>query len=202
MEMAPDVLILGGDFCYLRSPPAAVQELARRVAAVPAPLKLAVWGNHDLWLDHRAMEVSLGAAGVRFLVNGASRLPAPHERVALLGLDDPWTGHADLRRAEQQAGSPELSVVLCHSPDAIPQARGRGHSLYLCGHTHGGMVVLPGGWMPWDLGGSGKDYPHGYHVVQGMTVFVSRGVGGVLIPFRLGAPPDVVEVRLVGRGPV
>jgi predicted MPP superfamily phosphohydrolase len=37
----------------------------------------------------------------------------------------------------------------------------------------------------------GKRYPWGRHEVDGTTLFVSRGVGGSIVPFRTWAPPDV-----------
>src|SRR5262245_44501847 len=45
----PDVLALGGDYVFLDATAKKARELARRVAAVPARLKVAVLGNHDLW---------------------------------------------------------------------------------------------------------------------------------------------------------
>ncbi|RDJ93643.1 hypothetical protein B4Q13_20555 [Lacticaseibacillus rhamnosus] len=38
--MAPAVLLLGGDYVYLQATPAVADELAERVASVPAALKL------------------------------------------------------------------------------------------------------------------------------------------------------------------
>jgi predicted MPP superfamily phosphohydrolase len=37
------------------------------------------------------------------------------------------------------------SIALVHSPEMAVQAAERGYSLYLCGHTHGGQICLPGG---------------------------------------------------------
>ena len=34
--------------------------------------------------------------------------------------------------------------------------------------------------------------PSGRHQLNGLTLFVSRGVGGSLVPIRTYAPPDVV----------
>ena len=37
----------------------------------------------------------------------------------------------------------------------------------------------------------GRRYPWGLHDVDGMALFVSRGVGGSIVPVRTFAPPDV-----------
>ena len=195
----PDLLALGGDYVFLRAKPPMTRELSRRLAAVPARCRAAVLGNHDLWTDHRLIEQALREAGVRVLVNQALRLPPPHQAVALLGIDEPWTGHEDVAAACAQAGDAALRIALCHSPDVLPALQGRDVSLLLCGHTHGGQLALPGGHPLWVPGGVGARYPHGVHRVGGLTLVVSRGVGGIEIPLRCWAPPDVVLVDLVAR---
>ena len=68
--------------------------------------------------------------------------------------------------------------------------------LLLCGHTHGGHVALPG-YRPIIVPGPvGKVHPHGVHERDGTVLFVSRGVGGIEVPVRTWAPPDVVVVTL------
>ena len=63
----------------------------------------------------------------------------------------------------------------------------------LSGHTHGGQVVLPG------LGAlAARKFP----VASGLTrrdntsMFVSRGIGTVYAPVRIGCPPEVSIVTL------
>ncbi|MBI4956702.1 MAG: metallophosphoesterase family protein [Myxococcales bacterium] len=195
---APDVLVLGGDYVFLEASAAVARELEGLVRAVPARVKVAVLGNHDLWTDHRRLEDALGRAGVRVLVNEALRLPTPHGGVAVVGLDDPWTGAPDPERAFAGARGAELTLAVCHAPEGLALVRGRAVALYLCGHTHGGHVALPGGVPIVVPGGRlSRRYPHGVHAVDGTTVFVSRGVGGIEVPFRCFAPPDVALLELV-----
>lgn len=191
-DAEPDLLVLGGDYVFLEATPAIARELAARVREVPARAKVAVMGNHDLWTHHGLLEEALAGAGAAVLVNDAIRLGAPHEDVAVVGLDDPWTGAPDAERAFAGASGAGLVVAVCHSPGGYSHARGRGAALYLCGHTHGGQVALPGGKAVVLPGGRwAKRFPHGVHEDEGTTVFVSRGVGGVEVPFRTWAPPDV-----------
>ncbi|HEY3175073.1 MAG TPA: metallophosphoesterase [Candidatus Polarisedimenticolia bacterium] len=63
--------------------------------------------------------------------------------------------------------------------------------LMLAGHTHGGQVRLP--W----LGQAGRGvwsgrYEHGLYDVDGMSLYVSRGVGWSYLPVRFLCPPEVV----------
>lgn len=197
-EARPDVLALGGDHVFLDATPARVQRLEALVASVPARVKVAVLGNHDLWADHRAIERALERAGVRILVNDAVRLPPPHDEVAILGLDDPWTGRPDGDAALRASGDARLKLAIAHAPEAIPHVARDGVSLLLCGHTHGGQIALPGPRPIVVPGPLGRRHPFGRHRVGSTTVVVSRGVGGVELPVRWNAPPDVVIVT-VGR---
>ena len=189
-EAAPDVLVLGGDYVFLDVTPAMARELEARVAAVPARTKLAVLGNHDLWTDHQLIEEALARAGAQVLVNHAVRLPPPHGHVAVVGLDEPWTGQADGARAFAAAGDAPIKIAVSHAPEGLPFVEGRGAGLLLCGHTHGGQVALPRGPVVVH-GPLGRRWPSGLHQVAGLQLFVSRGLGAVDVPFRAWAPPDV-----------
>jgi len=189
---APDLLVLGGDYVFLDATPARARELGRRVRDVPAACKVAVMGNHDLWTRHGLLEDALAEAGVRVLVNASARLGPPHHDVVVVGLDDPWTGRPDAEAAFAGVEAAAVKIAVCHSPSGLGQIGGRGAALFLAGHTHGGQVALPGG-VPVILPGGrwARRFPHGVHAWEGTTVFVSRGVGGVEVPVRAFAPPDV-----------
>jgi len=192
-DARPDVLLLGGDYVFLDASLAKSRELERRVAAVPAETKIAVLGNHDLWARHDRIERALARAGVTVLVNDCMHLEGG---VAIVGLDDPWTGRRDADRAFQARAKARTTIVLCHSPDALPWIAGRDVDLYLCGHTHGGHIALPSGPIVVP-GPMGRRYPSGLFRVHGADVIVSRGVGATELPIRTFAPPDVVVVDFV-----
>lgn len=192
----PDVLVLGGDYVYLGATDSRVRELEERIAAVPAPLKVGVLGNHDIWGEHDKIEGALRRAGVRLLANSAVTLPEPHDRIAILGLDDPKTGTPDAATAVRACGKAEVRIAVCHSPDAVPLLRGRGVSALLCGHTHGGQIAMP--WGPLRIPCPyGWAFPFGMRESEGLNVFVSRGVGSVGLPMRTWAPPDVGVIDFV-----
>jgi hypothetical protein len=201
-DAAPDLLVLGGDYVFLDATPARARELAARVAAVPARAKIAVLGNHDLWTHHHLLEAALADAGARVLVNDAVRLPPPHDDIAVLGLDDPWTGRPDGLRAARAAGDAPVRIAVSHAPDGLPFVRGLGVSLLLAGHTHGGQIALPGPRPLIVPGPLGRRWPFGLHRIDAeLTLFVSRGVGATELPIRTFAPPDVAVITLRGRAP-
>ncbi|MBK9267052.1 MAG: metallophosphoesterase [Polyangiaceae bacterium] len=197
-EAHPDVLLLGGDYVFLHGTREKARELRRRVEGVRARCKFAVLGNHDLWTTHRSIEDALTEAGAQVLVNASVRLPDAHGNVAIVGLDDPWTGKPNVARAFEGAEGAALVFVLCHAPEGLPLCDGRAFSLYFCGHTHGGHVSTPLG-PPVIPGRIGRMLVSGEHHTKWGRAFVSRGVGGIEVPFRAWAPPDVVVVDVVER---
>lgn len=199
LQGAPlDVLMLGGDYVFLDATEAKASELARRVSQIQAATKLAVLGNHDLWDAHPLLERALARVGVEVLINASVRLPPPHDDVAVIGLDDPWTGTPDLPGALRGAEDASCRIVLCHAPEGLPLIEGHDVDLMLCGHTHGGQLATP--WGPIVVPGPiSPGYPAGFYEVGGTRLFVSRGIGGVEIPVRTFAPPDVAMLTLVSR---
>lgn len=200
---ALDVLLLGGDYVFLDADVRGAAALADRIRAVPAARKLAVLGNHDLWTRHAIVERALERAGVELLINRSTRAL----EICVAGLDDPWTGAPDAAAALADACDDDFAVILCHAPEGLPlieaALRHRPRSprlLYLCGHTHGGHVATP--WGPLVVPGPvGKRYPAGLYETPAATLHVSRGVGGVEVPFRTFAPPEVCVFVLEPRGP-
>jgi predicted MPP superfamily phosphohydrolase len=187
----PDVLVMGGDYVSLEVTAAKAELLARLVGSVPAPTKLAVLGNHDLWTDHGVVERALEAGGARVLVNQSARLPGTHDDVAIVGIDEPWSGAPDAARAFASLdGDEAVRIAVAHAPEGIPFVQNRGAALLLCGHTHGGQVALPRGPVVVH-GPLGRKYPTGLYDVDGMRVYVSRGVGNVDLPLRVNAPAEV-----------
>lgn len=188
----PDVLLLGGDFVSVRA--ADIHRLAPHLAKINAPYgKFAVLGNHDLRSNYPEVIEALADAGVQVLRNSSITLEKPFSDVSICGLDDTTRGYprADLA-IDGTAGT---RIVLMHSPDAIEAIGSRPFDLALCGHTHGGQVVLPWGFPLWVPGeGLNRTYVQGRFGVgpnNASTLIVSRGVGCSTLPLRAFAAPEV-----------
>jgi predicted MPP superfamily phosphohydrolase len=195
----PDLLVLGGDYIYVESTPERARRLRDLVASVPARSKVAVLGNHDLWAEHSLLEEALQEGGVQVLINDSVQLPAPHQRISVLGLDEPWTGNPDPEAALRACPADSLKILVSHSPDGFPMLE-RGIALYLAGHTHGGHIALPGG-VPVVLppGPGSRRWPRGFYDVGEGIAFVSKGLGGAEVPIRAFAPPEIVSFTLKAR---
>jgi predicted MPP superfamily phosphohydrolase len=188
----PDVLLLGGDFVSVRA--SYVNRLAPRLAAINPPLgKFAVLGNHDLRANHALVTAALVGAGVRMLTNTYHALPQPFEDITLCGLDDATRGDPRPDLSLDAATGKGKRIVLMHSPEGLKAMGERPFDLALCGHTHGGQVVLPWGTPLFVPGGHlNRRYHAGeFELSNGRRLLVSNGVGCSTIPLRVFAAPEV-----------
>jgi len=184
----PDLVLLAGDFVS-HGTRADVAPCAAALSPLRAPLGLfAVTGNHD---PEPTVKSVFEARGVQVLRDEHVDLVARGERLSLGGLRYWSTRTSDVERAFQRAAG--FPVLLAHDPRRLTQASELGLPLVLSGHTHGGQVVLPGLGAP-----AAARFP----VVAGIgrrgrtTVFVSKGLGTVVLPVRLNCPPEVVVLIL------
>jgi predicted MPP superfamily phosphohydrolase len=188
MERHPDLIVIGGDYVTNRDR-RYVQPAAAALAGLSAPHGVfAVLGNHD---DERDVSPALQTAGFTVLRDARTQIHVRGEPVDIAGLRY-WTHRMpDIARVVRGA-SPTL-ILLAHTPKRLVEATALSVPLLLCGHTHGGQIVLPG---------LGAVAAHEFPVVAGAerrentTVFVSRGVGTVYIPVRVNCPPEVAILRI------
>jgi predicted MPP superfamily phosphohydrolase len=162
--------------------------------------KLAVLGNHDQWDGQRTEErlvSELERIGIGVLRNRSVPIARGSAEIAVAGTDDVWFS-CDTHRALRDVPPERFTILLSHSPDVRadlgPAAR---IELTLCGHTHGGQVAVPylsHRFIPVDqparyLAGLVRE-PYGY-------TYVNRGIGTLVFPLRIGAPPEITSLRLV-----
>ena len=191
-----DMVLLGGDYVFLTAD--RIAEVADRLARLERPPlgTFAVMGNHDLWADDAVIAEALERAGARVLINERVELPAPFEHVALVGLDDPWTG---VRAMPPFRDDDHVRVLLVHAPEAMMYLGEAGFDVALCGHTHGGHIALPGGVPILVPGPASRRFAHGrFDLTEQRTLIVSRGVGSTEVALRRNADPDILVVELGG----
>jgi predicted MPP superfamily phosphohydrolase len=199
-DAKPDLLLLGGDFVFLDAK--YIDRLVPLLRRIEAPGgKMAVLGNHDLWADDRRIVRALESAGVDVLINRTARVAPPFAHVSVCGLDDPWVGSPDARATFAGAGA--VRILLMHAPSGLlaAHASGEAFDVAFCGHTHGGHLALPFGVPVVAPGRLARAYPHGRFAVGPTgcsTLLVSRGIGGIEVPFRTFADPDVIACTLSG----
>jgi predicted MPP superfamily phosphohydrolase len=186
----PDLVLLAGDYIgdrKLIGPVYPVEQAVAPFARLKAPLGVvAVLGNHDHWEGAEAVSAELRRIGVTVLRNQAVR----RGPLAIGGIDDAHTGHADPRRTlaavHRLRGAP---LLLTHSPDVFPDLL-PGAPLLLAGHNHCGQGVLPLYGPVTIPSRYGKRYMCGLYREHGKTLVVTGGVGTSVVPLRLLARSD------------
>lgn len=194
----PDLLLLGGD--YVSQSPYFIDEIAPVIAEMtqtPRFGSFAVLGNHDLSNVRARVEQMVEGAGATLLVNAAAEVKTDRGPLWIAGLDDLLLGRADPEATFAKVPADAACICLWHEPDAAERVAPFGPFLMLSGHTHGGQVSLPV-VGPLALPKAGKRFSAGRYTIEGMTLFVSNGIGLYRPPVRLGAPPELVMIHLVG----
>jgi len=195
-RLDPDIVALTGDYVsHEREYAAPCAEILGRLRARCGVF--AVLGNHDHWVDAPLITDLFRAEGIRVLVNEGMRFEHPEKPGSsfwLAGVDDTMVGQEDLPLALAGSRADELKLLLAHNPLVLRRAAREGVDLVLAGHTHGGQVT----WRS-ETSRSGRPRRRLLRGLgrQGDTqIYVSRGLGTVVLPVRYGCPPEVTLLEL------
>ena len=195
-EQNPDLVILGGDYVngHEEASTMAPQEIAEALREVTAP-KVAVLGNHDSYYGKEDVVKALKNVDIPVLDNQNIRLRVKDRWITVAGVSDLSSDKPDVEKALKNAVAPVIFVT--HSPDVLPQVKGRA-VLTLAGHTHGGQIVLPFVGAPLVPSDYGQRYRYGMISEQNTLMLVSSGLGTSLLPLRFNSTPEIVEVSFRG----
>jgi predicted MPP superfamily phosphohydrolase len=150
-----------------------------------------VTGNHEYFSGYGPWVREVAALGLRPLRNerldvGGLTLAGVNDATGAM-VGDP----ADYARA-LDGRDPDLpTVLLAHQPIQVREAARRGVEVQLSGHTHGGQM-----WPFHYVVRAQQGALAGLSRFGPTELFVTRGVGFWGPPVRVGAPPEVVLVRL------
>jgi len=195
-SLEPDIIALTGDYVsHEREYAAPCAELMGRLRARCGVF--AILGNHDHWTDAALITDLFRAEGITVLVNEGMRFEHPERPGAafwLAGVDDTMVGLEDLPLALAGSRADELKLLLAHNPVILRRAARAGVDLVLSGHTHGGQVT----WRS-ERSASGRVRRR---ILRGLgrrgetQIYVTRGLGTVVLPVRYGCLPEVSLLTL------
>lgn len=195
----PDVTLLTGDFVARGL--SHLDRLTSVLSGIEGP-RYAVLGNHDHWSGAGEVRRALVAAGIEILDNTWTLFGSGEDALALVGMDDYGTDNHDYHKATSGLrGRPALAMS--HNPEGAPLLWGRGASLVLSGHTHGGQVHVKELTRKLYTGMLKIRYLDGWYRELDHQVYVNPGVGSSVVPFRYGRPSmrEVAILELLG-GPI
>ncbi len=193
----PDLVLVTGDFA---SGEHGLDGLRRQLRRLAPPLGVfGVFGNHDHGeskapyvrpTDPRFVE----SCGVRLLTNEVVTVERAGASIEIGGVDDTDGGHDDvpavLAALGRRPGS--LRLLLTHHADVVRRAAPGDFHLTLAGDTHGGQICLPLPGRRILLSDLGAEFAEGAYDVDGRALYVTRGVGTSMLPFRAFCRPEVV----------
>jgi len=153
---------------------------------------IGVLGNHD----SASMVPALESIGIRMLINESMQIERGPGQMTLIGTDDVHFYYTPAAVEALGKACEGFSIALVHSPELYAEACEAGVDLYLCGHTHGGQVCLPGGkGIVRNLCRGQRFYKGHWHHgrMQGVT---HCGVGTSGLPIRFNSRGELLYLRL------
>jgi len=194
-RLDPDIIALTGDFVtYSRRNIGPAAEILGRLRARRGVF--AVLGNHDFRVDADAVTAALQRQHIDVLRNRHIQLGFGGAPLYLAGVDDYGYG-ADLRRAVRGIPRDAATILLAHNPRIVHLASRNGVSLILAGHTHGGQVNLPLLGTVYGRSPERLRYKIGWDRLGATQIYVSRGLGTIVLPWRLRCPAEISHLELL-----
>lgn len=193
--LQPDLILLGGDYTHRDAK--YVGPCFDVLGGLKAPLGVyGVLGNHDYYQGVELARDGMRSAGVRELTNSGVWLERGTSRFRLAGIDDLWSGSPDVAAAVGDAKPSDACLLVSHNPDVAERLRDDRVGLMLSGHTHGGQAVFPGFGAPFVPSWYGEKYLRGLVKAPVTNVYVSRGLGTLTGPMRIGSRPELTLITL------
>ena len=214
-ENNPDIILFIGDYIY--SAPRwfkyhnkkNIRKLNEGIKNLNAPLgKYAVMGNHDNYESKIDISNALDSNNFKMLDNNIIFITNDiGEYISIGGVGDFMTDDVKFDLATKNVKTNDFNILLSHEPAApLAIAKKEGYNelidFFVCGHTHGMQISL----IPMPLIerlNKNRNYPlttiYGNMQSDKMKIYVSSGVGVVLLPFRLFAYPEVVIATLKSK---
>ena len=190
-QLKPDLIALTGD--YVSHEAKFIAPVAKVLGELRAPLGVfACLGNHDHWTDAELVTRHLERASIRVLINEGLRVESGDSSFWLGGVDDHMVGKTDLPAALKGSFPDEFKLLLAHNPIIFRRAARAGVDLTLSGHTHGGQVRVRDN----DQRLIRRRRTAGLHQLKDSQIYITRGIGTVVLPIRFQCPPEISVLEL------
>ncbi|HKP70258.1 MAG TPA: metallophosphoesterase [Pyrinomonadaceae bacterium] len=191
-RLKPEMFVLTGD--YVSHEKKYIAPVAKVLGELSAAYgTYACLGNHDHWTDAAQVAKKFRDAGIHMLVNEGFRFEARESSFWLAGVDDHMVGRTDLAAALKGSFPDEMKLLLAHNPIILRQATRFGVDLTLSGHTHGGQVKVRD---PEKKPLTRRRLTSGLHQRKESQIYITRGIGTVVLPIRYQCPPEISLLEL------
>lgn len=203
----PDLIVFTGDLVDSKNYNEETSlDLMRELIPI-APIYF-VTGNHEWWSGKfDILEKELNDIGVKVLRNTNNVITKGHEKIQIIGIDDPaYVNDSNTERSITEAAiensveemeDDDFKILLSHRPEFFSIYSKYGIDVVFSGHAHGGQVRIPfvGGLIAPNQGFLPK-YTAGKHDLDNTSMFVNRGLGNSIIPLRVFNRPEIIVLTL------
>jgi len=195
-ECRADIAVVTGDL--ISQPGDPLEECIQELAKLRSDAGIfACMGNHEEYSECRGYTTDYALdRGVRFLRHRAVQLRFGDAVLNLAGVDYQRKDRSYLPNASSLLEPDALNVLLSHNPDVFPKAAELGYDLVVSGHTHGGQITLEIVEQTVNPGRFYTPFVVGGYEIGSSRLYVSRGLGTINLPMRIGALPEVSLLRL------
>lgn len=194
-----DVLLLAGDYF---DRPKMIPKFLKYIKELRGKHRLfLIFGNHDytaLLQDSGEMDKlvrDIEKFGIEVLLNQSCPITRNGKTYNIIGIDDLRSGRANIKSALESRVKPSnMDIAFAHNPDTILLLPNGAIDFMVSGHFHGGQV-----WMPFKFEFvtlrndvlCKKDITRGMHEVNGIKLYITRGLGNVVLPLRFLSRPEI-----------
>lgn len=198
-KLKPDLVLITGDFITnIRYLPVLVDILDKN----PIKAKIGVYavrGDNDP--DTSVMKTALKTVGINLLDNENIRIPINDKTgLWLTGVNSYEPNEQVAQQAYSGVNFAEPNILLVHSPIFINTQfiNHNNTSLVVVGDTHGGQIGIP---FIRDLTAFRihHNYISGLYNVNGVPLYVNRGIASRIIMIRLFCRPEITVFKMETR---
>lgn len=187
-RLQPDFVVIGGDLMNMSKPMYVDALLPFNQLEMPI---YATLGNHDNMWDVTAVSDIAKKTHIILLRNQSVDI----EELQLVGIDDKsYRWDKSLTTILQESNivdNKAFTLLVSHQPQNLQKLTWYPIDLELAWHTHNGQF-FPMSWIIRLF----NDYAYGEYQFNGMTAFVSQGIGSWWAPFRLWTQREMVLISL------
>lgn len=207
----PDIIILTGDYIDKPCHVEMFLDFIRQIRS-NAVVYLCL-GNHDYeafkQYDNDSIAQNskiqhfieaLESNGVSVLHNRAVRYTKDGVKYNIIGIEDLSAGKPNINKVLGFCYKEAFAnIAFSHNPDIVFEIPKGKVDYLLCGHFHGGQI-----WMPFNLEFKllrneklcKMGISRGLHRINGINLYISRGLGNVCFPLRFLSKPEITIFHL------
>lgn len=199
----PDITIISGDFI---DTPQHIDKFFSFYDNIQWRSKVFIcFGNHDYKAflhdknGFKDFVSQIEKRGATILHNKSVIYRKGNQNYNIIGIADLRYKHHDVNLALKSCAGDAINVGFSHNPDIVLEIPENKLDYLLCGHFHGGQI-----WAPFDIEFSfmrneklcRMGIKRGLHKVNGIKLYINRGLGNVVFPFRFMSRPEMAYLYL------